>query len=670
MLLAACVIAISGARPGWSLADEAPKPKPSSPDVAVSSGDLDTSRSEMREVIERYARDQMSLNRSIPLATAPVARKRLEQFYREWQGVLEKLDFDAMGKDGRIDYILLKNELDHALRELDIRAKRVAEVASIVPFASTIVDLEEARRRIEPINPPIVAGKLTELTKQVEKARKDLEESLRPRGRRPVDGDDAAAPKPAVSKSIAMRASSEVDGLRRTLSRWYAFYNGYDPLFTWWNAEPYKAADAALVAHANFLRERVAGVRDDGTSGGGGFGGGFGGGMGGGFGGGGGGGGRGAGGGGGGGRAGGGGAPPGDRAATRGDESSEGREIIGDPIGREALLAELAHELIPYSPEELIALAEKELAWCEAEMVKASRELGQGDDWKKALEYVKTKFVDPGKQPYLIRDLALEAVDYLDKRDLVTIPPLARETWRMEMMTPQRQLVTPFFTGGEVITVSFPTDGMTHEQKLMSMRGNNIHFSRATVQHELIPGHHLQGFMSQRHKTYRSVFSTPFSVEGWALYWELYLWDLGFPRSPEDKVGMLFWRMHRCARIIFSLNFHLGKMTPEQCVDLLVNRIGHERANATGEVRRSFDGNYGPLYQAAYLLGGLQLRQLHRDLVETGKMTDRAFHDAILKENAIPAALVRASLAGIELDREGKAATTWKFYDAKPQPKP
>ena len=60
------------------------------------------------------------------------------------------------------------------------------------------------------------------------------------------------------------------------------------------------------------------------------------------------------------------------------------------------------------------------------------------------------------------------------------------------MMSPERQLVAPFFLGGETILVSYPTDGMTHEQKLMSLRGNNKHFARATVHHELIPGHHLQ----------------------------------------------------------------------------------------------------------------------------------------------------------------------------------
>jgi uncharacterized protein (DUF885 family) len=40
---------------------------------------------------------------------------------------------------------------------------------------------------------------------------------------------------------------------------------------------------------------------------------------------------------------------------------------------------------------------------------------------------------------------------------------------------------------------------------MMSMRGNNPSFSRATVFHELIPGHHLQGFMAARYRPYRGL---------------------------------------------------------------------------------------------------------------------------------------------------------------------
>lgn len=229
----------------------------------------------------------------------------------------------------------------------------------------------------------------------------------------------------------------------------------------------------------------------------------------------------------------------------------------------------------------------------------------------------------------------------------------------MEMMSPERQLVNPFFTGGEVISVSYPTNGMDHEQKLMSMRGNNPHFNRATVHHELIPGHHLQGFMTRRFNDHRSIFNTPFWGEGWALYWELVLWDQGFPRGPEDRIGMLFWRMHRAARIIFSLKFHLGRMTPQEAVDFLVERVGHERANAEGEVRRSFNGSYPPLYQVGYMIGGMQLYALRKELVDTGRMTEREFHDAVMLGGRMPIEMVRARLTGAPLTPDYK--TNWRF---------
>lgn len=406
-------------------------------------------------------------------------------------------------------------------------------------------------------------------------------------------------------KTVANRSSGIIRDLRESLKEWFNFYNGYDPAFSWWVGEPYKSVDSALKDYATFVREKVAGIRAD-------------------------------------------------------DDNT----IIGDPIGREALMDELSYEMIPYTPEELIAIANQEFAWCEKEMKRASNDLGYGDDWHKALEHVKTLYVEPGKQPELIRDLAQEAIKFVDDHDLVTVPQLARDTWRMEMLSPEQQKYSPFFLGGEVIQVSYPTNTMGHEQKMMSMRGNNIHFARATVFHELIPGHRLQEFMMDRYKQYRGLFGTPFWVEGGALYWEMLFWDLGFPKTPENRIGMLFWRMHRCARIIFSLSFHLEKMTPQECIDFLVERVGHERDNATAEVRRSIMGGYGPLYQCAYMLGGLQLRALHHEVVDSGKMTNREFHDAVLHENSIPIEMVRASLTKQPLSPDFKSS--WKFYGENP----
>jgi uncharacterized protein (DUF885 family) len=122
--------------------------------------------------------------------------------------------------------------------------------------------------------------------------------------------------------------------------------------------------------------------------------------------------------------------------------------------------------------------------------------------------------------------------------------------------------------------------------------------------------------------------------------------------------------MHRCARIIVSLSFHLGKMKPPEMIDFLVDKVGHERFTATSEVRRFIGGNYSPLYQCAYMIGGLQLRSLYKTLVGSGKVTPRQFHDAVLHEGAVPVEMIRAALLQQAPPRD--YAASWQFAELKP----
>jgi hypothetical protein len=558
------------------LAIEIPAAPMSNSPFSASSGN------DLQSLVQLFQADESDLSRLYPISTFDQAMARRREWLKSWQTRVEAVNLGDLSPAGLADQYLFRNYLAKEVRELDITRARQEKIRVIVPFAPKVTGLEETRRQMEIPDAPKVAQSLTDLSVEVVAATKKLDEPTYP----------------ATEGFAALGLSRR---LRDVLSHWFSYYNGYDPLFTWWVEAPYRELSKNLDAFVAALEKKV-----------------------------------------------------------NGDAKAP---IVGQTAGRDALLADLAYEQIPYSPEELIAIGEKEYAWCETEMKRAAKELGFGDDWKKALEHVKQKYVEPGQQPALIKKLALEAIEFVEKRDLVTVPPDAKTSWGMEMMSPERQLVNPFFLGGDTIIVSYPTNGMTQEQKMMSMRGNNPYFSRATVQHELIPGHHLQGYMEARYRPYRQQFSTPFWTEGWALYWEMLLWDLGFPRTPEERVGMLFWRMHRCMRIEFSLKFHLGQMTPAQCVDLLVDRVGHERATAEGEVRRSLNGSYPPLYQAAYMIGGLQFRALHRELVDSGKMTNRQFHDAILHENNIPVAAVRAILEKQPFPATGLPA--WRFYDSK-----
>ena len=234
------------------------------------------------------------------------------------------------------------------------------------------------------------------------------------------------------------------------LRTWFNFYDLYDPKFSWWVDSEYKKADEALGAHAQFLHTASGfpGLLDTGIRGG------------------------------------------GREGSEEGEDANppqangplgSNEELSGiGPAGNDALVEALEAAMIAYTPDELIALANREFAWCDREMLRASSEMGFGNDWKKALEAVKNKYVEPGQMIYLVRDLSREAIEFVEKHELVTIPPLVKEDYWEEAMTPQMQLVTPFFTGGATIQVSSPASSQTLQERLESP---------ARQQHVLRPRH-------------------------------------------------------------------------------------------------------------------------------------------------------------------------------------
>lgn len=245
--------------------------------------------------------------------------------------------------------------------------------------------------------------------------------------------------KDEISRFNSYRAVQAIEELQSRMKEWYGFYSSYDPMFDWWVKKGWESFPKKMQDLVATIREHLIGIKPD-----------------------------------------------------------EADAIVGQPSGRDSILGDLESEVIAYSPEEIIRIGETEYSWCEKEMIKASHELGYGDRWREALEHVKNTYVEPGQQTYMVHELAAEAVEYVTKHDMVTIPEIANETWQTFMMSPEAQKTNPFFLGGDSIRVSYPTATMSFEDKLMIMRGNSRPFSRSTVFHELIPGHHLQFYYMDR----------------------------------------------------------------------------------------------------------------------------------------------------------------------------
>lgn len=584
---------------------------------AVAADPVGSARPTLRDLERIRQADEATIGNICGLPASTAYLDRMKQADIDFLAGLEKLDFSALSASDKIDYLALATTVRESIDGLERQRKRLNDIAPLLgEFRDAIHSLELARWKTQPVDCPASAEKLDQISRQVKELRPRVhlankDASSQPAGQATQPASSAAS-EPAsqaatqasrqisVTQAQALFAAQQVWALRGTLKNWFDFYDGYRPDFAWWNKKPCEEALKQLDEYARFLREEIGQIKGK-------------------------------------------------------DEDP----LVGDPMGADAIAAELRFEWIPYTPDELIAFAEREIAWCKEQMKQAAREMNLGEDWKAALAKIKKDSADPGRQDAVVASVAREAIEFVKANKFVHVPPQCEEAWRMTMLSSEAIKTVPYaaYSGGQVL-VAYPNENTRQEDKLMIMRGNNRHFMRLVVPHELIPGHHLQLYYAARNRA--AFLGTPFYVEGWAFYTELRFWDMGWAKTPEDRLGMLFWRMHRSARVVVTLKYHLGRMTPEDMVTFLTD-LGHEKLGATGEVRRFI--NDRSLYPAGYLIGGKQLLVLQKELVGGGKMTDEQFHAFVLNRGSMPIELLRAELLGLPVGADAQAS--WKFMDSK-----
>ena len=272
---------------------------------------------------------------------------------------------------------------------------------------------------------------------------------------------------------------------------------------------------------------------------------------------------------------------------------------------------------------------------------------------------MKDTYVEPGQQPALIRDLLDEAVDYMRVHDLVSVPAVGAESMHMIMMSPQAELSNPFFLGGPLIQVSCrPTPWST--TRACRACGATTPRSRTHGVHEMIPGHYLTQFMDAQFVRQGSRanlnISTPFYTEGWALY----------------RAGPLRARLRQDTRAEDGAFLADAPLRPHhllaqgstwasgrpECIEFLIDKVGHPNGQRHGRGAAVVQGSYGRCIRPAIssevcscALGASW---------STRRMTNRQFHDAILKQGTMPIAGCFALPSCRSRSRD--MSLDWKFY--------
>jgi uncharacterized protein (DUF885 family) len=128
-------------------------------------------------------------------------------------------------------------------------------------------------------------------------------------------------------------------------------------------------------------------------------------------------------------------------------------------------------------------------------------------------------------------------------------------------------MIAPTQHGG--IYYTSPTDDFSRPGRMwwsvpVGVTEFNTWRETTTVYHEGVPGHHLQIGQKVYNKkdlnSWRRLASwSSGHGEGWALYAERLMQELGFLDDPGDRLGMLDGQRMRAARVVLDLGVHLGK---------------------------------------------------------------------------------------------------------------
>ncbi|MPV48559.1 DUF885 family protein [Pseudactinotalea sp. HY160] len=178
---------------------------------------------------------------------------------------------------------------------------------------------------------------------------------------------------------------------------------------------------------------------------------------------------------------------------------------------------------------------------------------------------------------------------------------------------------------------------------------------KTTVYHEGVPGHHLQlgqaVYNREQLNSWRRAAGTSGHAEGWALYAERLMDELGYLSDPGDRLGMLDGQRMRAARVVLDIGVHLGKVRPDgegrwtydYALEFMRENVNMDDKFVQFEVNRYFGW---PGQAPSYKVGQRIFDELRADVqeVEGAGFDFKDYHRKILDMGGVGLDTLRAAV--------------------------
>jgi uncharacterized protein (DUF885 family) len=321
-------------------------------------------------------------------------------------------------------------------------------------------------------------------------------------------------------------------------------------------------------------------------------------------------------------------------------------------IGEAAYNAMLAREyLLPYDAEALWTLGWDAFARTEAELADLAKTIDSSKTWLQIANEVKADQPGPDRMIEAHQLWVDRAREHILSKGLIPIP--WKERVEVVPLSGQAAYYGTFsgargpdadgvFVGHWRINPYDPAwDAQARRDYMLEHDWGVI---IVTAPHETYGGHHVQRlYQLHNPRPLRRAFGNPVFTEGWGLYNEQLMQETGFFPNERIHLRQLQLRLWRIARVVWDVGVHTGRMSFEDAVRLLTDRVGFLRWAAEKEVEASVGE---PGYRIAYYVGMNEILRMREDdrAKMGGRFTLSDFHRRLLEVGNMPPALMRAGL--------------------------
>ena len=295
--------------------------------------------------------------------------------------------------------------------------------------------------------------------------------------------------------------------------------------------------------------------------------------------------------------------------------------------------------------DELYTFGEKLFRETEQELKKVTQELQGNDDVAGLMKKIQQQRPEKEKLLDEYRTQMQAARQFVEDNDIVSMP--GKETLKV--------IETPVFLQHQIPFAAYyepsPTDVnqqgyyyVTPAKTEEELGEHNTISIKHTCVHEAWPGHHLQ-FVKANIKPSSSTLPRLLNAsatfyEGWALYCEQLMHELGFITEPESRFVLLKDRLWRALRIMIDVGLHTRGLTLDDAASLMQEKLGFSQSQAMGDLTWY---THAPGIPMGYATGWSLINSLKKEQQKEDRFNLKTFHDTLLASGsiALPLSIVR-----------------------------